>query len=168
VNTRVKEELESISSDIEIVAEEETRMVVRTQKGNVLSMLSRLKAMGFNHLTLVSCVDWIEEEEFELIYILSPYMADNETYTDEGKLHVILKTRISREKPVFQTVTPIFPNAEPYERELHELFGVDFQGHKRLIPLLLEGEHRIPPFRKDFDTRKYVEEVYDSVPLVQD
>jgi len=49
---------------------------------------------------------------------------------------------------------------------MHELFGIKFEGHPRLTPLLLEREYKIPPFRKDFDTRKYVEEVFDKIPLV--
>jgi len=81
---------------------------------------------------------------------------------------LIVKTRISREKPQLETVTGIFPNAGTYEREIHELFGINFEGHKRLTPLLLEREYEIPPFRKDFDTRKYVEEVFDKIPLVED
>ena len=83
-------------------------------------------------------------------------------------MHIILKTRIPREKPQFKTTTGIFPNAEPYEREIHELFGIKFEGHKRLTPLLLERNYEIPPFRKDFDTRKYVENVFGNIPSVED
>jgi len=168
VNAGLKEKLKSISSDVEIAAEEETRLVVKTKKENILSILSYLKDMGFDHLTLVSCIDWIDEAEFELVYILSAYMKESETYTDKEKLHVILKASISREKPEFQTVTHIFRNAEPYERELHELYGIHFEGHNRLVPLFLEREYKIPPFRKDFDTRQYVDEVFGSIPPVQE
>jgi NADH-quinone oxidoreductase subunit C len=168
VNTALTQELKSVFSDLEIAAKEETRLAVNAPKGHVLSILSYLKDSGFDHLALVSCVDWIDEAQLELVYILSRYMKDNDTYTDKDKVHVILKTRIPRERPEFQTVTPIFPNAEPYERELHELFGVHFQGHKRLTPLLLDRKYDIPPFRKDFDMRKYVEDVFGSIPTVED
>jgi len=107
-------------------------------------------------LALISCVDWIEENQFELVYILTPYMQSNEEYTNREKVHLIVKTRISRENPQFETVIGIFLNAEPCEREIHELFGIIFEGHKRLTPLFLDRWKEIPPFRKDFDTRKYV------------
>jgi len=110
-------------------------------------------------------VDWIEEKEFELVYILTAYPGKDE-FT--GREHVILKTRISRERAEFKTIIPIFRNAEPYEREIHELFGINFEGHPRLTHLLLEREYEIPPFRKDFDTRKYVEEVFDKIPFVEE
>ena len=70
--------------------------------------------------------------------------------------------------PQFVTSIPVFENAEPYEREIHELFGINFKGHPRLIPLFLERDYKIPPFRKDFDTKKYVEETFDKIPFVED
>ena len=168
MNKPIKEELESVFRDLSITVIEDTRITVTAKKGQVLALLAFLKDKGFDHLTLLSCVDWMEENEFELVYILAPYMQSNEEYTDRERTHLIAKTRISREKPRFETVTRIFPNAEPYEREIHELFGIDFEGHKRLTPLFLERDYQTPPFRKDFDSRKYVEEVFDKIPLVQD
>jgi NADH-quinone oxidoreductase subunit C len=81
---------------------------------------------------------------------------------------VIIKTRISRENPEFETVIQVFQNAETYERELHELYGIRFKNHPRLVPLFLDREYSIPPFRKDFDTRGYVKEVFDQVPFVDE
>ena len=43
----------------------------------------------------------------------------------------------------------------------------DFEGHPRLTPLFLERDYEIPPFRKDFDTRQYVADVFGSVPTVE-
>jgi len=168
VNKSVKEKLESTFKDIQVSILEESRIAVTAENHSVLAILSFLKDDGFNHLALLSAVDWIEENEFELCFILTSYMQNDDEYTDKERLHIILKTRIPREKPQFKTVTGIFPNAEPYEREIHELFGVKFEGHKRLTPLFLERDYEIPPFRKDFDTRKYVEEVFDKIPPVED
>ena len=80
----------------------------------------------------------------------------------------ILKTRISRENPQFVTSIPVYENAEPYEREIHELFGVNFEGHPRLIRLFLERDYKIPPFRRDFDTKEYVKNVFEKIPFVED
>jgi len=167
VNKSLKEKLESTFKDIRIAIPEDSRMAVTAEKNSVLAILRFLKDAGFNHLALLSAVDWIEDNVFELCFILTSYMRNDDEYTDSQRLHIILKTRIPREKPQFKTVTGIFPNAEPYEREMHELFGIKFEGHKRLTPLLLEREYEIPPFRKDFDARKYVKEVFDKIPSVE-
>jgi NADH-quinone oxidoreductase subunit C len=110
---------------------------------------------------MVSCVDWIKRETFEIIYIVASFCIEN-------PLNIIIKTEISRQKPEINTIIDIFENAEPYEREIHELFGVNVIGHPRLIPLLLEREYKIPPLRKDFDMRKYSKELFDSIPFIGD
>ena len=156
----LKEELESVFKELSVNIIEDTRITVTAKKGQVLAVLRFLKDKGFEHLALISCVDWIEENEFELVYILAPYMQSNEEYTNREKVHLIVKIRIPREKPQFETITNLFQNAEPYEREIHELFGVVFEGHKRLTPLFLDRWKQMPPFRKDFNTREYVKKTF--------
>jgi len=167
MNESLKQELESTFKNIKIIIPEESRITVTAENDSVPTILRFLKNAGFDHLALLSAVDWMDENEFELVYILASYMRNNEDYTDREKLHLIVKTRIPRQNPQIKTVTNVFLNAEPYEREIHELFGIKFEGHPRLTPLLLEREYEIPPFRKDFDTRKYVEEVFDKIPFVE-
>ncbi len=133
--------------------------VITVKKEDILNTLRSFKDKGFDHLALLSCVDRIKENKFEIVYILSSY--------EEAKT-VILKTTIPRQNPKIPTAIEIFENAEPYERELHELFGVNFAGHPRLTHLLLEREYKIPPFRKDFDTREYVRETFESIPFIED
>ena len=165
---KLKQKLLSDFNDIQVNIPEDNRMIVNTKKESLLSLLSYLKNMGFNHFAMLSCVDWIDENEFELVYILSAYPENDEQYQDIEKKNIILKTRISREKAKFITIIDIFENAEPYEREIHEMFGIHFEGHPRLTPLMLERDYKIPPFRKDFDTNKYVENTFGKVPSIKE
>jgi NADH-quinone oxidoreductase subunit C len=172
MNTSLKEEIESIFRDVLVIIPEDARLIVTAKKEQILTILSFLKDKGFDHLALISCVDWIEEKEFELVYIVTSYPNGDGELTSprvrgDDKLHIILKTRVPRENPEFKTAIPIFKNVEPYERELHESFGINFEGHPRLTHLLLDRDYEIPPFRKDFDTRKYVEEFFDKIPFVE-
>jgi len=167
VNKSLKEKLESTFKNVQISIPEDSRIAVTAENHSVPAILRFLKDAGFDHLALLSAVDWIEDNCFELCFILTSYEPDDDEYTNGQKLHIILKTPIPREKPQFKTVIGIFPNAEPYEREIHELYGINFQGHPRLTPLLLEREYEIPPFRKDFDTRKYVQEIFEKIPSVE-
>ena len=165
MNNSLRQKLEATFKDARIDILEESRIAVTAENNNVPAILRFLKDAGFDHLALISAVDYIEDNEFELCYILTRYMQGRDF---EGhNLHIILKTRISREDPNFQTAIGIYPNAEPYEREIHELFGIKFEGHKRLTPLLLERNYEIPPFRKDFDTRKYVNDLFDNIPSIE-
>jgi NADH-quinone oxidoreductase subunit C len=159
MNDSIKQKLKARFQGVKISAAKHNRLFIATDPDNALDILKLLKDEGYTHLALISCVDWIDTQKLELVYVLSSYF-ENE--------HVILKTNISRNKPHFKTVIDIFENAEPYEREIHELFGIHFDGHPRQIPLFLERDYEIPPFRKDFDTREYVKKVFDEIPFVEE
>jgi len=163
----LQKSLESTFNGVQVTAPDDSRMSVFAPKDSIPIVLRYLKDNGLDHLALVSCVDWNEEGKLEVVYILSCYMRNNTEYTSEQRVHVSLRTKVPRDNPELRSVIDIFENAEPYEREIHELFGVHFAGHPRLTPLFLERNYEIPPFRKDFDTRKYVEDTFGSIPSVE-
>lgn len=154
----MEKQLKAVFRGIKISAVKNGRLVVTALPANAKEVLKSLKDEGYIHLALISCVDWIDKEKLELVYVLSSYFEND---------HIILKTSIPRKEPNFITVIDIFENAEPYEREIHELFGINFEGHPRLTPLFLERNYEVPPFRKDFDTREYVKELFDKIPPVE-
>jgi NADH-quinone oxidoreductase subunit C len=164
----LKEQLESYFKDIQVSIPGNDRIVINTGNGQVLAMLDFFQKKGYNHLALISCVDWIDDHELELVYIIGSYGQGGDEQKGKERVTITLKTRIPRKDPKCVTIISVFENAEPYEREIHELFGIHFEGHPRLIPLLLEREYEIPPFRKDFDTREYVKQVFDTIPLVKE
>ncbi|MFY1588387.1 NADH-quinone oxidoreductase subunit C [Micromonospora sp. WMMD734] len=63
---------------------------------------------------------------------------------------VLLRTRVPRQTPTVASVVDVFPGAAWHERETHEMFGVDFTGHRGLAPLLLPPEFEGHPLRKEF------------------
>ncbi len=160
----LRDRLEVVFKDISSEVDVDGRLTVHANPASVLSVLGFLKDDGYDYLVLVSCIDWIDEGALEVVYVLSRYLDPADT--DGGRVPMLLKTRVPRESPVLASSIEIFPVAEPHEREIHELFGIRFYGHPRLTPLFLEREYEVPPFRKDFDTRQYVEEVFGNVPPV--
>jgi len=135
------------------------RLVATVPKAGAISALILLKARGFEHLSAISCTDWLEEGEFELVYHLWSY---------RDKIHVMLKTRLPRANPQTVTASPVFQHAQTYEREIHEMYGVHFEGNPRLTPLLLDHWQGPPPMRRDFDTRQYVQDTFCSIPSVEE
>ena len=63
--------------------------------------------------------------------------------------------------PVVDSVTAIWPNADWYEREAFDLFGIVFQGHADLRRILTDYGFVGHPFRKDFPLSGNVEMRYD-------
>jgi NADH-quinone oxidoreductase subunit C len=65
-----------------------------------------------------------------------------------GRRLVNLKVRIKRGKPRIETITKLFPGAELFERELHDLVGVHVAGHPNLERILLDATSPGAPLRK--------------------
>ncbi len=127
------------------------RIIVTLVKESAPGALIFFKANGFDHLSAISCTDWLKEDEFELVYHLW-------SYTE--RIHAMIKTRIPRSSPVAISSIPVFEHAQTYEREIHEMFGVNFEGNPRLIPMFLENWQGPPPMRKDFNTREHVKNAF--------
>lgn len=90
----------------------------------------------------ITGVDWIKDGEFEVIYDFSRY--------DFDVCRVVIRTRIPRDNPHVPTITPIFRGANWHERETHDFFGIVFDDHPHLIPLLLPEDADFHPLRKDY------------------
>jgi NADH-quinone oxidoreductase subunit C len=64
--------------------------------------------------------------------------------------HLIVRTLIPRAKPSLATLSGLYAGANWHERETFEMFGVTFEGHPNLIPLLLPDGFEGNPLRKEF------------------
>jgi len=159
--------LGSTFQSIDVESGSSGRLVVQVPGESVVPVLTFLKEEGYGYLQLVSCVDWIDRGALQLVYLLSCYTED-EIGGEEGSQEVFVKTNVPRGRASVPSAIGVYEIAEPYEREIHELYGVHFEGHPRLTPLFLERDYEIPPFRKDFDTKQYVADVFDSVPPVKE
>jgi NADH:ubiquinone oxidoreductase subunit C len=63
---------------------------------------------------------------------------------------LLVRTTVPHEAPVLPTAVDVYAGAGWHERETHEMFGVDFQGHPALDHLLLPETFEGHPLRKDF------------------
>lgn len=134
------------SRGLEPIKVSENQIKININKDNILNHLSYIQSKGFIHLSFISGVDYIEEDEFEVVY---------HTYSYEDKIHILNKVRIDRKNPNIDSVVSLWEQAQFYEQEVHEFFGIYFEGNKDLSKLFLENYLDVPPLRKDFDTRKY-------------
>ncbi|GAA1505751.1 hypothetical protein GCM10009677_42670 [Sphaerisporangium rubeum] len=71
-------------------------------------------------------------------------------YDPAEHAHLLLRTKVSRAAPRLPSVTGVYRGADWHERETFEMFGVDFEGHPHLVPLLLPDGFEGHPLRKDF------------------
>jgi NADH-quinone oxidoreductase subunit C len=64
--------------------------------------------------------------------------------------HLLTRTTVSRADPRLPSATGVYRGAGWHERETFEMFGVIFEGHPHLVPLLLPDGFEGNPLRKDF------------------
>jgi NADH-quinone oxidoreductase subunit C len=64
-----------------------------------------------------------------------------------------------------ETIHDLWPTAATYQRELREMFGIQFPGSPGVNDdFILEGWTGMPPYRRDFDTKRFSEENYNHRP----
>ncbi len=136
------------------------RVTVSVEKELVPSVLSYAKSqLGYIHLSHISCVDWPENNNFEIIYIL---------WSPADKVQLFIKTLINRENPEIDNVDMIWKHANTYEREIREMYGIQFNGLVGAQEFILEDWDDMPPMRRDFDTVEYVDNNYTFRPGRED
>jgi len=152
VPTPVDEVLSQLPG-LEISRVSGSRVKLRVPGQRLPGLLALLKGQaGYLHLSAISCVDWPQTDEFELVYHVWSY---------ETKVMVSAHVRIPREPGRYVSVYDLFIPAGYFERDIHEMFGVEFEGAPDLRPFVLTEWHGPPPMLKSFSSIDYVEEQYD-------
>lgn len=120
---------------------------------HAIPVLDWLKVQeGFRHLVLLTAVDYLEQGLFQLTYILN----HPESHIDVG-----VRVLIDREKATMESAHRLWATIATYQRELKEMFGIDFPGSPRVDePFILEGWEGIPPYRRDFLTKEFAQSFY--------
>ena len=109
----------------------------------------KLLGAGFDFLVLVTAVDYPAEKRFELVYVVSNY-ADAPDWA--------LVADVDRENPHIESVADVWRTADWHEREVYDLFGIQFDHHPDLRRILLDNTWEGYPLRKD-----YVDKVHDVI-----
>jgi NADH:ubiquinone oxidoreductase subunit C len=87
-------------------------------------------------------VDYPKENRIQMIYYLR---------NPESRFTITLRVDLGRDDPRLPTLTQVWESMSFHEREAHEMFGIGFEGHNNLVPLLLPPDWKGGyPLRKDF------------------
>ena len=105
------------------------------------------EATRFIFFSDVTCVDWYPSEpRFEVVYSLLS-LARRE--------RIRLKVRLDGDDAGIESLTPVWPGANPFEREVFDLFGVRFHGHPDLRRIMMPEDWEGHPLRKDYPVEGY-------------
>jgi NADH-quinone oxidoreductase subunit C len=116
-------------------------------KDQIRAAARTVQQAGYNFLEDVTCVDWYPSEpRFQVTYhILSHSL----------KERVRLIAFVDSVDASIDSITPVWPSANFYEREVFDLFGVRFHGHPSLRRIMMPEEWNGHPLRKDYPVEGY-------------
>jgi NADH-quinone oxidoreductase subunit C len=97
-------------------------------------------ALGCTYFDWLSAVDELEAGFRVVVHLVNL----------PARERLLVRTLVPRDDPRLATAVGIFKGAAWHERETHEMFGVGFDGHPNLVPLLLPDGFEGHPLRKEF------------------
>jgi len=107
----------------------------------LVEAVEKLSSLDF-FIESITGVDWIKEDQLEAVYDFCRY--------DFALCRIVIRVRTQRGNPILPTITPVYKGANWHEREAHDFFGITFEGHPHLVPLLLPEDADFHPLLKDF------------------
>jgi NADH-quinone oxidoreductase subunit C len=125
---------------------------IRLAAAEVPAAAKALKAQGFDLLDMVTAVDWVKENRFEMVYFFQKSSAPSEK--------LFLKADLPRQgEPSAPTLCGVYDAANWQEREVYDLMGIKFEGHPDLRRILLWEGYPGCPLRKDY---VHTPDMYDN------
>lgn len=118
--------------------------------------------LGFDMLTDLTAMDWLgwdgdeHAERFAVLWNLA-------NLQQEARL--LLLAYVDEDDPVVPTASDLWPAADWAEREVFDMYGIEFSGHWNLIRLLMPNDYAGHPLRKDYPLRGRGER--DDFPVIK-
>jgi NADH-quinone oxidoreductase subunit C len=116
-------------------------VVKRERIVEVCRFLKSEPGLDFDFLEDETAVDWPKRNVIEIVYHLLSY---------KHRHTLVLKVEADRAAPSVPTVEGVWKTANWFEREIFDLFGVDFPGHPDLRRIMLPDDWIGHPLRKDY------------------
>ena len=146
------------------------QILITIDENNLIEVLLFLKTntvTKFKQLIEVTAVDYPEKEQrFRMVYLLLSH---------ENNSRILIDYFI-KENKIVPSITNIFPSANWMEREVFDMYGIEFKDHPDLRRILTDYNFEGYPLRKDFPLTghnevRYSEEdkkvIYEPVKLEQ-
>ncbi|HML02209.1 MAG TPA: NADH-quinone oxidoreductase subunit C [Candidatus Bathyarchaeia archaeon] len=125
---------------LEVSAPRKRRIFLHVKTSSLVDTIKYLvNDLEFKHISTITGSDL--GQEMELMYHLA----------HEGSVELSVRVKVPKNNPSVPSITNIIPGAVLYEREVHDVLGVTFEGHPDLSRLILPEEwpEGVYPLRKD-------------------
>jgi NADH-quinone oxidoreductase subunit C len=131
-------------------------LLIETNEEELISVIHFLKSndkLKFRQLIDIAGVDYPEEDKrFNLVYLLLSH---------EKNIRIKISINFEIEKKI-PTLTKIYPSANWMEREVFDMYGIEFVDHPDLRRILTDYNFEGHPLRKDFPLTGFTEVRYSE------
>jgi NADH-quinone oxidoreductase subunit C len=131
-------------------------LLINTNEEELINVIFFLKSndkLKFRQLIDIAGVDYPEEEKrFNLVYLLL-------SHEKNMRIKISINFEIGKKIP---TLTKIYPSANWMEREVFDMYGVEFIDHPDLRRILTDYNFEGHPLRKDFPLTGFNEVRYSE------
>ena len=131
-------------------------LLIETTDDDLIQVIVFLKSndkLKFRQLIDIAAVDYPEEEKrFKLIYLLLSHETNK-------RIKVSVNFEIGKKIP---TMTKVYPSANWMEREVFDMYGIEFIDHPDLRRILTDYNFDGHPLRKDFPLTGFKEVRYSE------
>lgn len=120
-------------------------------KDSIMQIFAFLKdRFDFAYLADLTAVDYLEVKSprYEVVYHLHRFGPGY-----EENVRIRIKTDVSDDDLRVDSLTALWTGADWLEREVYDMFGIEFTGHPDLRRILMPEDYDPHPLRKDFDIR---------------
>ena len=119
-------------------------LTLEVPREKLVSACRWFRARGYNLLSSITATDLHPlAPRFRVVYHL---------YAIAEHKPLRLAVRVGGADPRLESMIPVWPAANWYERELFDLFGIRFDGHPNLKRIMLPDDWEGHPLRKDYPT----------------
>ena len=119
-------------------------LTINVEPGNFRLFAEQLRndtVLFFDYLFCLTCIDW--KTHLTMVYHLD---------STKFRHNIVVKSKLDTASPAIATVSDIWKTANFHEREVYEMFGVNFINHPDLRLLILpDGWEGKRPMLKDFE-----------------
>ena len=139
-NETIQNKLAGIFPELQFSEEASQFLNIIVGKDDYIKLAETLKNEGFDYLFSMTGMDWGKELGVTL-----------HLERTEDRLMIVVKVMLEdRENPELPTLENIWKTAHLHEREIYDLFGINFKGHSVMKRLLLSDDWEGYPMRKDW------------------
>ena len=147
----LRQALPDVAIELVPSVDQPTLLVPAEAMERVARQLREHPSLQFQALAELTAADfWPREPRFEVVYHFVSMGPDAIGAGVPPAHRLRVKTRVGGADAKVPTITRIYTNANWYEREVFDLFGVTFEGHPDLRRILMPEDWEGYPARKDY------------------